>query len=179
MPLAEAVRIVHEAAAALDYAHAQGVIHRDLKPANIMLTAAGQIIVADFGLARIAGSTRVTMTGAILGTPAYMSPEQILGSQVDARSDIYSLGVVLYEMVTGRLLFEGATPMEIIMKHLRELTSHQPNLGASLPGAIEPVILKALAKEPDDRHQSAGELAESLARAYAGDLSAHGSADNC
>jgi serine/threonine-protein kinase len=171
MPLAEAVRTVRQVAAALDYAHAQGIVHRDLKPANIMLTAAGQIVITDFGLARIVGATHVTLSGDIMGTPAYMSPEQAQGKQGDARSDIYSLGVIFYEMVTGQRPFNADSPLAVIMQQLREPVPPPRSLNADLPEAIEPVILRALAKEPDARYRTAGELAEALARACSIDAS--------
>ena len=160
--LADAVKIIGEIAAALDYAHTQGIIHRDLKPANIMFTAAGQAVLTDFGLARLMGSTRHTASGTSWGTPVYMSPEQAQGGRGDERSDIYSLGVIFYELVTGRVPFEADTPFGFIMKHLSEAVPPPRNLNPQLPDAVEQVILRALAKEPDARYKTTIELTESL-----------------
>ncbi len=113
--LPEVSRIFSALSSAIDYAHSRGMVHRDLKPANVMFTAEGQVVLTDFGIARIMGATRYTMTGAISGTPAYMSPEQGQGERGDERSDIYSLGVILYEMVTGRVPYDADTPFAIIM----------------------------------------------------------------
>jgi serine/threonine-protein kinase len=160
--LADTVRIIGEIAAALDYAHTQGIIHRDLKPANIMFTTAGQAVLADFGLARLVGGTRHTATGTSWGTPVYMSPEQAQGERGDERSDIYSLGVIFYELVTGRVPFEADTPFGVIVKHMSEPVPPPRNLNPQLPDGVEQVILRALAKEPGARYKTATELTESL-----------------
>lgn len=168
MPLPEAVRIIGEVAAGLAYAHGQGIIHRDLKPANIMLTAEGQAVLADFGLARLMGGSHQTITGTTWGTPAYMSPEQAQGERGDERSDIYSLGVVFYKLVTGRLPFEADTPFGFIMKHINEPVLPPGKVNPEVPEAVEQVILTALAKTPGARYETVGALVASLTHALAG-----------
>ena len=161
-------RLLITIAAALDYAHEQGVVHRDIKPGNIILhnksknvsveqhlTARTEPVITDFGLVRIAQSATQTASGAVSGTPAYMSPEQAQGLKVDYRSDIYSLGVVLYEMVAGRIPFEGDTSWTLIFKHINE---PPPSIEGIQP-AVQAILDRALAKKPEDRYQSARELA--------------------
>ena len=161
-------RLLITIAAALDYAHEQGVVHRDIKPGNIILhnksknvsveqhlTARTEPVITDFGLVRIAQSTTQTASGAVSGTPAYMSPEQAQGLKVDYRSDIYSLGVVLYEMVAGRMPFEGDTSWTLIFKHINE----PPPPVEGIQPAVQAILDRALAKKPEDRYQSARELA--------------------
>jgi serine/threonine-protein kinase len=154
--LAETAHIFRSLASAIDYAHERGVIHRDLKPTNIMFTADGQVVLTDFGIARIMGTTNYTVTGAVIGTPVYMSPEQAQGRPVDARSDIYSLGAILYEMVTGQILFESDTPFAIMMKHVNEPPPPPTAIKPDTPRAVEQVILKTLSKDPAGRYQTAG-----------------------
>lgn len=158
LSLPEIDHIVSQLSDALAYAHNLGVIHRDLKPTNIMLTERNDVLLTDFGIAKVLGAgTQITATGAITGTPAYMSPEQGDGSQIDQRSDIYSLGVVLYEMITGRVPFEAETPLAVILKHIQ---APLPLPSSILPvhPAIERVILKTLAKQREDRYASAAEF---------------------
>ena len=162
MSLAEAGQLIRETAAALDYAHSQGIVHRDLKPANIMLTGEGDVVLADFGLARLMKGTRYTATGTSWGTPAYMSPEQAQGERGDERSDIYSLGVILYELLTGQIPFEADTPFGLIMKQMSEPVPSPRSLNVHLPVAVEQVVLRALAKNHDARYGAAGELATAL-----------------
>jgi serine/threonine protein kinase/Tfp pilus assembly protein PilF len=161
MPLDEVAQIFRALCDALDYAHAQGCIHRDIKPANVMFEGE-RLVLTDFGIASIVGGTRYTVSGAMVGTPAYMSPEQGQGDPGDVRSDVYSLGVILYEMVTSRLPYDADTPLAIVLKHLSEPLPLPSQVCADVPPAVEKVILRALAKSPDDRYQSAGALAEAL-----------------
>ena len=120
MPLGEVVRVMLDVLDGLAYAHSEGMIHRDLKPANIMLTKRGQAVITDFGIAQMVGATRYTLSGALMGTLNYMAPEQGMQNQSDARSDLYSLGIVLYEMLTGKPPFDADTPLAILMKHVNE-----------------------------------------------------------
>jgi len=158
MPLDEIARILTDVLSGLEYAHEEGIIHRDIKPANIMLTKKGQAVLTDFGIAQILGNTRVTVSGAMMGTLSYMAPEQGLENRCDARSDIYSLGIVLYEMLTGFTPFDADTPLAILMKHLNDPLPLPSKLDPSLPPSFEQIVLKALAKNPDDRYQSAAEM---------------------
>ena len=158
MPLDEIARILTNALHGLEYAHSEGVIHRDIKPANLMLTKKGQTVLTDFGIAQILGSTQVTAAGAMMGTLNYMAPEQGLENRCDSRSDIYSLGIVLYEMLTGYTPFDADTPLAILMKHLNDPLPLPSKLDPSLPPSFEQIVLKALAKDPEDRYQSAAEM---------------------
>lgn len=160
--LDETIRIMVALCGAIDYAHSRGMVHRDLKPANFILTKDGQILILDFGIAKIVGATQYTVTGAMSGTPAYMSPEQGQGERGDERSDIYSLGVVLYEMVTGKVPFDADTPFAVIMKHITNPLPLPRSINPDIPEAFERIILKALSKNPDDRYQSGGEFAVAL-----------------
>ena len=158
MPLNEIVRVLADILNGLEYAHSEGVIHRDIKPANIMLTKKNQAVLTDFGIAQIMGSTKVTATGAMMGTVNYMAPEQGLEGRCDVRSEIYSLGIVLYEMLTGYTPFDADTPLAILMKHLNDPLPLPSQLDPSLPPSFEQIVLKALAKDPEDRFQSAAEM---------------------
>ncbi len=162
LPLADIVRILKDVLGGLGYAHAEGIIHRDLKPANIMLTKKGQAVLTDFGIAQIIGNTQHTVSGALMGTLNYMAPEQGLKGICDSRSDIYSLGIVLYEMLTGYTPFEADTPLAILMKHLNDPLPLPTQVDPQLPQSLEMIVLKALAKDPDDRFQSAEEMCKAL-----------------
>ncbi|MCB9079635.1 MAG: serine/threonine-protein kinase [Anaerolineaceae bacterium] len=160
--LKEISRIFTALCSAIDYAHKRSMIHRDIKPANVMINQEGNVVLTDFGIARIMEGTQYTQTGALSGTPAYMSPEQGKGEKADERSDIYALGVMLYEMVTGRVPYEADTPYAVIVKHISESLPLPTSLNPDLPEAVERVILKAMSKEPNDRYQTAGEMARAL-----------------
>ncbi|MCB0033226.1 MAG: serine/threonine protein kinase, partial [Anaerolineales bacterium] len=160
--LDEIVRIFSPLASAVDYAHRQGMVHRDIKPANIMFNSQGQVVLGDFGLVRIASDSHISVAGTIAGTPYYMSPEQARGESGDTRTDIYSLGVVLFELATMRLPFEGESTHSILLKHIADPPPHPTELNASIPAALEAVILKAMEKQPQDRYQTATEMAHDL-----------------
>jgi formylglycine-generating enzyme required for sulfatase activity/ABC-type branched-subunit amino acid transport system substrate-binding protein/Flp pilus assembly protein TadD/predicted Ser/Thr protein kinase len=162
----EAARIVGQVGAALDCGHSQGVIHRDIKPSNVLIDEHRNTFLTDFGIAKLVAETaHFTASGAIIGTPAYMSPEQGMGQPVDARCDIYSLGVVLYELVTGRVPFQAETPLAVLLKHLNAPLPPPRQIKPDLPEAVERVILKAMAKSPDDRYQNVRELVTALDQA--------------
>jgi serine/threonine protein kinase len=167
LPLDEIDRIFTQLADALSYAHAHGIIHRDLKPANVLLDAQGNLFLTDFGIAKLLESAapHFTQTDAIMGTPAYISPEQAQAETVDQRSDIYSLGIILYEMVTGRVPFTADTPLAVILKHVSDPLPLPSAIKTDIPEAIEKVILKALAKHPEDRFATAAEFVAAWKRA--------------
>jgi serine/threonine protein kinase/DNA-binding LacI/PurR family transcriptional regulator len=165
LPLDRTADVFKQIASGLSYAHSKGVIHRDLKPSNIMLDDAGNAYLTDFGLAKLAeSSAEITKSGTIVGTPAYMSPEQLRGEPLDYRSDIYSLGVLLYNMVAGRLPFDTSTSdlVSIIYQHLEKPPTPPSEFNPDVPPGVEEVILKALQKNRDDRFNSADEMARAL-----------------
>lgn len=163
LPPRQTLRVLSQVGAALDYAHAMGYVHRDVKPSNVMFDKDGNCLLMDFGLAKVlAGTAQLTRVGATLGTPKYMSPEQGRGGKLDGRSDLYSLGVMLYEMATGQVPFDAATPVELISRHIQDPLPPPREKNPAIPPAVERVIMKALAKHPDDRYQTAGELVEAL-----------------
>ncbi|MDA8148471.1 MAG: Stk1 family PASTA domain-containing Ser/Thr kinase [Actinomycetota bacterium] len=160
-----AADIASHVAAALGYAHRHGVIHRDVKPGNVLITDEGQVKVTDFGIARAVNTDEsLTQTGAVMGTAAYFSPEQAEGMGVDSRSDIYSLGVVLFEMVCGRAPFLGDSPVAVASKHVRDIAPVPRDINPSVAPALEAIILKAMAKNPDHRYATADELRADLLR---------------
>jgi beta-lactam-binding protein with PASTA domain/tRNA A-37 threonylcarbamoyl transferase component Bud32 len=165
MPPRQIATIGAGVAAALAFAHRHGVVHRDVKPGNILITPDGDVKVTDFGIARAMNTEEsLTQTGAVMGTAAYFSPEQAEGKGVDSRSDIYSLGVVLYEMAVGRPPFTGDSPVAVASKHVRDMPVLPREANPTVPPALEAVIMKAMAKNPDDRYGSAEELRADLLR---------------
>ena len=156
-PILVAVNYGRQILAALRFAHRNGVVHRDIKPHNVLVDDEGRIKVTDFGIAR-AGASEMTEVGSIIGTAQYLSPEQARGAPVDDRSDLYSVGVLLYELLTGEAPYSGDTPVEIAMKHLSAIPEPPSVKRPEIPPALDAVVLRALAKSPDDRYQSAEEM---------------------
>ena len=163
MPVSQVLSIIQQIAEALDYAHNKGIIHRDIKPSNILLDSNGDAYLADFGIARMMSGTQLTATGTLIGTPTYMSPEQGIGADLTAISDIYSLGVILFELLTGKAPFTSeTTPLAIIHKHIYEPPPNPRVIRPELTKAVEQVVLKVLEKDPKDRYQSGGDLVQAL-----------------
>jgi len=163
---AEIIPLIEQIASALDHAHQQGILHRDIKPSNILLDERNWVYLSDFGLAKmVEGSVALTGSGVGVGTPTYMSPEQGRGLEVDARTDVYSLGVILFEMFTGSVPYAAETPMAVVIKHLTDPIPIPSRINPDIPAAVERVLLKALAKDRDSRFASAGQLASALKQA--------------
>ncbi len=158
LSLAEARSVVNQVGSALEYAHQLGVVHRDLKPSNILIDAQGDCYLTDFGIAKMVEGTLGLTGSAVLGTPHYMAPEQSQSLKVDQRADVYGMGVIIYEMVTGQLPFDAETPFAVVMKHIAEPLPLPRSIKPDLPESVERVILKALAKDPGDRYQSMHDL---------------------
>ena len=163
LPWAEAAGLALQAAAGLSEAHARGIVHRDIKPANLFLTSKGQVKILDFGLAKLGGASVLTQSGSTLGTAAYMAPEQVQGENADARSDIWSLGVVLHELITGSPPFRGEYAQAIMYGIMNEDPVPLEQLGVEIPAALQEILTKCLAKRPEERYGSAEELAQALA----------------
>ncbi|RMF05665.1 MAG: serine/threonine protein kinase, partial [Chloroflexi bacterium] len=167
-PRRQTVQIIADVAGALDYAHRENIVHRDVKPSNILIDQHGQVLLMDFGLARAMNDTaqsRITRTGTVVGTATYMSPEQAADEKLDGRSDVYSLGVVLFEMLTGQTPFTAETMVAIALKHINEPTPSLREINPDIPQIFEDIVFKAMQKWPADRYQTAGELARDLQRA--------------
>jgi eukaryotic-like serine/threonine-protein kinase len=164
-----AMEIVGEICAALDFSHRHGIIHRDIKPGNVMITKTGAVKVMDFGIARAVADEAATMTqtASVIGTAQYLSPEQARGETVDARSDVYSTGCVLYELITGVPPFQGDSPVAVAYQHVRESAPVPSSINPSVPRALDSIVMKALAKNPMNRYQSAGDMRADLQRALA------------
>ena len=158
----EALHFITQITKALGHAHSRGIIHRDIKPHNIMVLRDGSVKVADFGIARVASGGHSTLTQEALGSVHYISPEQARGSHIDSRSDLYSTGVVLYEMITGRLPFEGDTPVSVAIQHINSIPLSPRELDPTIPEALEAITMKAMAPNPDNRYLSANEMLADL-----------------
>ncbi|WP_374727450.1 Stk1 family PASTA domain-containing Ser/Thr kinase [Haloactinomyces albus] len=171
-PLAprRAMEVMADASAALDFSHRHGIVHRDVKPANIMITDSGAVKVMDFGIARAVadGQAAVTQTAAVIGTAQYLSPEQARGETVDARSDVYAAGCVLFELLTGDPPFTGDSPVAVAYQHVREDPSKPSEHNEQVPASLDAVILKALSKNPDNRYESAADMRTDLVRVLSG-----------
>ncbi|GAB2473194.1 Stk1 family PASTA domain-containing Ser/Thr kinase [Jatrophihabitans fulvus] len=169
LPGPRAMEITADICAALEFSHRNGIVHRDIKPANVMITNAGAVKVMDFGIARAVADTSatVTQTANVIGTAQYLSPEQARGEQVDARSDVYSTGCLLYELVCGVPPFQGDSPVAVAYQHVRENPVMPSARNADIPRAIDSIVMKALAKNPFNRYQSAGDMRADLQRALA------------
>lgn len=166
MPAKQVVRLIGAVARALDYAHKQGIVHRDIKPSNILIDKNGEPLLTDFGIAKKliegSGATQLTGSGTVLGTPAYMSPEQAKGQPVDGRSDIYSLGVVLYELLTGQQPYQAETPLGVVLKHVSEPLPPPHSVNPDVPAPLEQIVIKAMAKDPNQRYPSLAEMEQAL-----------------
>lgn len=168
LKLGEAFRITDDILSALGHAHARGIVHRDIKPSNIIVTPRGAPKLTDFGIATVAGDTRITRSGMAIGSLAYMSPEQVMSKPLDERSDIYSLGITVYEALTGMRPFRGASEYSLMNAHLAEIPVSPGAIVPSVPLAISMVVLKSLAKAPEDRYQTAAEFQNAWRQAFFG-----------
>jgi len=165
MPLDKVLNIAVQVADGLAFAHDHGIVHRDIKPSNIMLLNDSHVKIADFGIAKMDSSLMLTRTGMIMGSPLYMSPEQVLSSSIDSRSDIFSFGIVLYQLLTGRRPFSGDDANSVMYQIVNETPRKPSSLNSNIPGMVDSIVLKCLAKKPEDRYQHAKDLADDL-RAY-------------
>src|ERR671936_668982 len=167
-PIPVAIDYARQILSALRFAHRNGIVHRDIKPHNVLVDGEGRVKVTDFGIARAGAASQMTEAGSIVGTAQYLSPEQAKGTAVDQRSDIYSLGIVLYELLTGSVPFTGDTPVEIAMKHISETPVPPSEKRPEVPHDLDLVVVRALAKDPGDRYPSAEEMDADLERVARG-----------
>jgi serine/threonine protein kinase len=172
LPINQVISILRQVGEALDYAHKNGIIHRDIKPSNILLDSQGVAFLTDFGIARMMSTTQFTATGALIGTPNYMSPEQGQGLELDPTSDLYSLGIVLFEMLTGKAPFASDTPLAVIHKHIYEPLPRASELRPGLPAPVEKVLNTAMAKDRQERYGTAREFSKALDAALTPDVMA-------
>jgi serine/threonine protein kinase/uncharacterized protein YraI len=171
LPIGEALHIFRQIGSALDYAHRQGVVHRDVKPSNVMIDEDANVFISDFGIARLVeGGDGLTGTGIAIGTPGYMAPEQGMGREIDGRADIYSLGVMLYEIITGQPPYTAPTPMAVVLKHINDPIPQVRMANPELPDAIQPIVEKALAKKPEERYQTATDMMADFSGAVGPDV---------
>ncbi len=164
LPIPEVIRIMRESASALSYAHSRSMIHRDVKPANLMLDHDNRVVLTDFGIAKIVTGAQFTASGGMVGTPAFMAPEQGLGEAGDERSDLYSLGIIMFQMLTGQLPYDAETPLAIILKHLNTPTPIARDVNPNVPEELDRIVRKVISKEAQDRYQNAAALIEDLDR---------------
>ncbi len=162
LPIGEVLDIMSQVASGLAYAHEHGIVHRDVKPSNIMVLKGGRVKIADFGIARMESSSLRTQTGIVMGSPMYMSPEQILARGIDRRSDIFAAGILLYKMLTGYMPFTGDNPSSVMYQIVHEVSKKPSALNPEIPEALDAIVAKCLAKKPEDRYQNAHELAQAL-----------------
>ena len=169
MPADKALKITADVLAALEISHEMGLVHRDIKPGNVMMTKRGVVKVMDFGIARAmqSGVTSMTQTGMVVGTPQYLSPEQALGRGVDARSDLYSVGIMLFQLVTGRLPFDADSPLAIAYAHVQEEPVAPSSINRALPPAVDALVARALKKNPNERFPSAEAMRDECLRVAA------------
>ena len=165
LPVVDCLKITRDIASGLACAHAQGLVHRDIKPGNILFARDGSLRITDFGIAKANRSNVKTQQGLILGSPGYMSPEQAAGESVDARSDLYSLGITLYQMLTGQVPFEGDTTA-VLLKHITQIPDKPSQLNPALPAALDVLVMKMLAKKPDDRFQDCQQVVDLINRMF-------------
>jgi serine/threonine-protein kinase len=163
LPGVQVWRIIKQMGEGLTYIHEQGVVHRDIKPANVLLTQAGNVVISDFGVAKLLAGRGDTTTGTITGTPAYMSPEQALGQAIDHRADLYSMAIIVYEMLVGRVPFDATPAVTAVLKHLNDPVPPPRQFNSAIPAHVEIELLKALSKRPENRHQSVAEFLHALA----------------